>query len=139
VRLGADRVRAIDPDGDAVLRCRERLPGVDVRVGAAEALPYDDAEFDIVLGQLVVPLLADARQGGSEMRRVARPGGRVATCVWDFADGMTVLRTFWDAAIATGAPAPSSTFRRRAGHAPTRLTWQTFGEPPARAKSSRAP
>jgi hypothetical protein len=38
------------------------------------------------------------------MRRVARPGAPVATSVWDFAEGMTVLRAFWDAAIATGAP-----------------------------------
>jgi ubiquinone/menaquinone biosynthesis C-methylase UbiE len=102
--LGADSVRAIDPDQEAVQRCRERLPGVDVRVGSAEALPYTDAEFDVVLGQLVVPAFANAEQGAREMRRVARPGGRVATCVWDFGEGMTMLRMFWDAAIATRAP-----------------------------------
>ena len=39
------------------------------------------------------------------MRRVTRRGGRVATCVWDFGGGMTVLRTFWDAAarVSPGA------------------------------------
>ena len=51
-----------------------------------------------------MPFFADAEQGVREMRRVARPGAPVATCVWDFAEGMTVLRAFWDAAIATGAP-----------------------------------
>jgi hypothetical protein len=41
------------------------------------------------------------------MRRVARPGGVVATCVWDFAAGMTLLRTFWDAAAALDRAAES--------------------------------
>src|SRR5262249_13760021 len=30
--------------------------------------------------------------------RVTRPGGVVAACVWDFTGGMTMLRSFWDAA-----------------------------------------
>jgi ubiquinone/menaquinone biosynthesis C-methylase UbiE len=102
--LGSDRVAAIDPDPDAVRRCAERLSGVDVRVAAVEALPYGDAEFDVVLGQLVVPFFTDPERGVREMRRVGRPGAPIATCVWDFAEGMTVLRAFWDAAIATGAP-----------------------------------
>jgi ubiquinone/menaquinone biosynthesis C-methylase UbiE len=102
--LGADHIAAVDPDPDEVRRCAERLPDVEVRVAAAESLPYPDAAFDVVLGQLVVPFFADAEQGLREMRRVARPGAPVATCVWDFAEGMTVLRAFWDAAIATGAP-----------------------------------
>ena len=54
----------------------------------------------MVLAQLVVSLMDDAHAGMREMRRVARPGGVVATCVWDFAEGMTVLRAFWDAATA---------------------------------------
>jgi hypothetical protein len=30
--------------------------------------------------------------------RVTRPGGVVASCVWDYAGEMTLLRAFWDAA-----------------------------------------
>lgn len=37
------------------------------------------------------------------MRRVARPGGVVAACVWDFDGGMTLLRTAWKAALALDA------------------------------------
>lgn len=37
--LGAEQVVAIDPDPDAVAACRGRLPGVDVRLASAEALP----------------------------------------------------------------------------------------------------
>ena len=34
------------------------------------------------------------------MRRVTRPGGVVAACVWDYPGEMTLLRTFRDAAAA---------------------------------------
>jgi SAM-dependent methyltransferase len=71
-----------------------------VRIGVAEDLPFDDGEFDAVLAQLVLNHMSDPARGTREMRRVARPGGVVATCVWDFADGMRMLRTFWDAAAS---------------------------------------
>ena len=99
-KLGAANVCAIDPDEAAVRSCRERVRGADVRVAVAEAIPFGDGEFDVVLAQLVVSLMDDAHAGMGEMRRVARRGGVVATCVWDFAAGMTVLRAFWDAATA---------------------------------------
>ena len=104
--LGADRVVAVDPSPSAVAACRERVPGVDVRIGFAEELPVEDDSFDAVLAQLVFGFVADAVAAAREMRRAAAPGGAVATCVWDFAGGMTALRTFWDAARAvdpTGA------------------------------------
>jgi hypothetical protein len=34
------------------------------------------------------------------MRRVVLPGGVVAACTTGFASGMTMLRAFWDAAVA---------------------------------------
>lgn len=105
--LGLRNAAAVDPDPVAVEACRARLPGLDVRVAAAEALPFADGEFDVVLAQLVVSFMTDARQGVGEMRRVARPGGVVATCVWDFAAGMTLLRTFWDAAATLDRAAES--------------------------------
>jgi Type IV secretory system Conjugative DNA transfer len=38
------------------------------------------------------------RAGVREMARVKHPGGIVASCVWDYAAEMTLLRAFWDAA-----------------------------------------
>jgi SAM-dependent methyltransferase len=94
-------VAAVDPSEPFVRACRRRAPGAEVRVGVAEELPFPDGVFDVVLAQLVVPVLDDAPQGVREMRRVARAGGVVAACVWDFAAGMTPLRAFWDSAVAT--------------------------------------
>jgi SAM-dependent methyltransferase len=98
--LGANSVAAIDPAEASVRKCKQRVPGADVRVARAEELPFGDGEFDTALAQLVVPWMRDPREGVAEMHRVVRPGGVVAACTWDFASGMTMLRTFWDAAVA---------------------------------------
>jgi len=97
-RLGAEQVAAIDPSRPFVEACLRRVPGADVRVGAAEALPFADSTFDVVLSQLVLNFISDAPAGVREMRRVARPGGVIAAAVWDYAGEMTLLRRLWDAA-----------------------------------------
>jgi len=98
--LGANRVTAIDPSDPFVEACARRRPGVDVRLGSAEALPFADHSFDVTLAQLVVNFMSDPRAGVGEMRRVTRRGGVVAAAVWDYAGEMTVLRRFWDAAVS---------------------------------------
>src|SRR4051812_14963188 len=41
-RLGAERVAAVEPSEPFAAACAARVPGADVRVAAAEALPFDD-------------------------------------------------------------------------------------------------
>ena len=41
-RLGPEHVCAVDPSEPFVEACRLRLPGVDVAVASAEALPFSD-------------------------------------------------------------------------------------------------
>ncbi|MCW2997575.1 MAG: class SAM-dependent methyltransferase [Solirubrobacterales bacterium] len=97
-RLGTTSVCAADPSVPFAEACRARLPGVEVVVTAAETLPFADGTFDAALSQLVVNFMPDAEAGVREMARVTRPGGTVASCVWDYAGEMTLLRAFWDAA-----------------------------------------
>jgi SAM-dependent methyltransferase len=97
-RLGPANVSAADPSEPFVEACRARRPGVEVMVAAAEALPFADAAFDVALSQLVVNFMRDPVAGVREMMRVTRAGGVVASCVWDYAGEMTLLRAFWDAA-----------------------------------------
>ena len=97
-RLGAAAVAAIDPEELFVAAVRERNPGVDVRHGAAEDLPFADAEFDAALAQLVIHFMADPVAGLREMARVTRPGGVVAAAVWDLAGGRAPITPFWRAA-----------------------------------------
>jgi SAM-dependent methyltransferase len=104
--LGAGNVAAVDPSEPFVLACRQRVPGADVRVGTAEQLPDFGRRFDAAVSQLVVNFMGDARAGVRAMRAAAEPGGTVASCVWDYADGMTLLRSFWDAALEVDPAAP---------------------------------
>jgi SAM-dependent methyltransferase len=96
-RYGAARVDAIDPTPGFVEAARDRLPGVDVRLGAAEELPYPDGAFDASFAQLVVHFMNDPVAGLAEMARVTRPGGCVAACVWDHPGLRGPLTPFWSA------------------------------------------
>lgn len=97
-RLGPASVVAIDPSEPFVAAARERHPGVDVRLAAAELLPFLDRAFDVALAQLVIHFMSDPVAGLVEMARVTRAGGVVAACVWDFAGGRGPLGPFWEAA-----------------------------------------
>jgi ubiquinone/menaquinone biosynthesis C-methylase UbiE len=96
--VGEENVAAVDPSPPFVSVCRARLPSADVRVSAAEELPFDDGSFDAAFAQLVVNFMTDAERGVGEMKRIVKAGGTVAACTWDYRDRMTMLRTFWDAA-----------------------------------------
>jgi ubiquinone/menaquinone biosynthesis C-methylase UbiE len=98
--VGAESVAGLDPSEPFVQAARARVPGARILVGSAESIPFADGEFDATLSQLVVNFLADPDQGLREMSRVTRPGGTVAGCVWDYGEGMTMLRAFWEAAAA---------------------------------------
>lgn len=99
-RLGPTSVVACDPSMPCVEECRARHPGVEVRQGRAEKLPYEDDSQDVVLAQLVLHFVTDPEAAAREVRRVLRPGGTVAACSWDFVQGMEMLRYFWDAALS---------------------------------------
>jgi SAM-dependent methyltransferase len=105
-RVGAGSVCAVEPSASFVAAVQKRLPGVDVRQSAAEQLPFADGAFDVALAQLVVHFMADPVQGLREMRRVIRPGGTVAACVWDHAGGRGPLSVFWSAARELDPAAP---------------------------------
>jgi ubiquinone/menaquinone biosynthesis C-methylase UbiE len=114
-RLGVDAVWACDPSPSFVAECAARHPGLDVRQGRAEELPFPADHFDAAMAQLVLHFVSDPRAASTEMRRVVRGGGLVAACVWDFADGMQMLRAFWDAAVLTNPSAPDEAAAMRFG------------------------
>ena len=116
-RLGVDSVTAVEPSVPFVEATRQRFPGLDVRTGAAEELPYSGDTFDLALAQLVVHFMADPVAGLREMARVTRPGGTVAACVWDHAGGTGPLSSFWEGVhdIDPGAPDESDLAGSREG------------------------
>ncbi|MCF6379594.1 methyltransferase domain-containing protein [Nocardioides KLBMP 9356] len=96
-RLGADHVVAVDPSEPFVAACRERFPGVDVRRGGAEELPFDDDSADVAAACLVVHFMADPVAGLREMARVTRPGGWVGATVWDLRGSRAPMAPLWEA------------------------------------------
>jgi SAM-dependent methyltransferase len=93
-----ENVSAIDPSEPFVEALTARHPELDVRLGSAEQLPYEDGTFDAALAQLVVHFMSDPARGIAEMARVTRAGGVVAACVWDHEGDQTPIAPFWRAA-----------------------------------------
>lgn len=65
-------------------RERARAEDLSVRfqVADAEALPFDDESFDVVLSTFGVMFAPDQKRAAREMLRVLRPGGRVGLANW---------------------------------------------------------
>lgn len=81
------RVDAVDltPALLTVARDNAKLAGREDIVwteGDAEALPYPDASFDVVVSQFGHMFAPRPDVAIAEMRRVLRPGGRVAFATW---------------------------------------------------------
>jgi SAM-dependent methyltransferase len=96
-------VLGIDASEGFVARAAERLrdPRARFEVGDAQDLAVASASRDVVVSALVLNFLPDREKALAEMRRVARPGGRVGFYVWDYpGGGMEMMRAFWDAATA---------------------------------------
>jgi ubiquinone/menaquinone biosynthesis C-methylase UbiE len=55
---------------------------VTFEVADAEALPYPDASFDVILSTFGVMFAPDHARSSSEMLRVCRPGGRIGLASW---------------------------------------------------------
>lgn len=63
----------------------------EFRVGAAEALPFEDESFDLVTCQLVMIHIKDPAVALAEMKRVLRPGGLLLTAEPDNRAGNLAL------------------------------------------------
>lgn len=98
----SSRIVGIDPAAPyvALARSQHASARVSFEVGDAQQMPFEAARFDRVLSLLVVNFIPDARKALGEMKRVTKPKGTIAAAVWDYGDGMEMLRVFWDEAVA---------------------------------------
>lgn len=78
-------VHGIDPsEGQlAFARTRCEWPRAEFHQGDAMALPFANASFDAAIMALVIVFVPEPAKGVEEMVRVVRPGGEVATYMWD--------------------------------------------------------
>src|SRR3989442_456501 len=67
----------------AYARCNTDDPRISLEAGDAQNLRFPEDSFDRCLALLVVSFVPDAPKAAREMHRVTRPGGVVATAMWD--------------------------------------------------------
>ena len=96
------QIKGIDRSEGFVNFARERVQDSRVwfEVGDAEALTDAHETFEAVVSGLMLNFIPHPERALAEMTRVTRPGGEVAVYVWDYSDGMQMIRHFFDAAIA---------------------------------------
>ncbi|MEJ0078494.1 MAG: methyltransferase domain-containing protein [Alphaproteobacteria bacterium] len=88
-RCAPTEVQGIDPSEGQLAFARKRPAArlAQFQQGDAMALPFPDSSFDAAVMALVIFFVPDPAKGLSEMARVLRPGGTMATYAWDLAGG----------------------------------------------------
>ena len=82
-------VAGVDPSEGQLAYARTR-PGTKMaqfKIADAQNLPFGDNSFDAASMALVITFIPDAVKAAREMARVVKPGGIVATYMWDFEGG----------------------------------------------------
>jgi SAM-dependent methyltransferase len=106
----ADRgasVVGIDVAEAMIARARDAHPGLEFRRADAHDLPFADASFDAVVGNLVVMHLSRPERAMAEFARVLRPGGRLALTAWAAPSQHRLAGVFLDAAAEARAMPPA--------------------------------
>lgn len=76
-------VAGLDANPEMLAVARRKHGAIEWHDGRAESLPFADASFDAVVSQFGMMFFDDRAAALREMRRVLRPGGRMAVAVCD--------------------------------------------------------
>ncbi|WP_030177128.1 class I SAM-dependent methyltransferase [Streptomyces sp. NRRL S-813] len=114
---GAEVV-AVDAEPGMLALAAANAPGAEVRHAVLPELPFSDGSFDAVVANFVVNHVEDPWAVLSELRRVIRPGGRLAVTIWH-GTGNEAMSLFNLALDETGVerpeyPTPPLNFARTA-------------------------
>jgi trans-aconitate methyltransferase len=95
-------ILGVDPSETFLEVARSSIddPRASFEVADAASIPLADDGVDAAVSGLVLNFVPDPVEMLSEMRRVTHLGGIVAIYVWDYGDGMQIMRHFWDAATS---------------------------------------
>jgi SAM-dependent methyltransferase len=94
-------VVGIDPSAGFLGHARARIADdrASFLVADARSLPFPDGRFGAAVSGLALNFVPGPDTAVAELVRVVSSGGVAAAYVWDYADGMAMLRYFWDAAV----------------------------------------
>ena len=111
-RCAPRAISAIDPSADQIEFAKRRPSAgkIDYRVADAKELPLNNDSFDVAAMALVITFVGDQSKAVKEMRRVVRPGGTIATYIWDIAGGGHFQQPIREAIRSMGIdPPPNKT------------------------------
>jgi SAM-dependent methyltransferase len=132
-RADPAEVVGVDPSEGFLAEARARIsdPRSQFRAGDARSLPVPDRRFDAVVSGLALNFVPEPDRAVAEFARVAAAGATVAAYVWDYSDGMAMMRHLWAAAIALDPAAAQWDEGRRFGSVcrpePLRELWHKAG------------
>ena len=122
-------VSGVDPSDGQIAYARSR-PGAalaEFSVADAQSLPFEDDSFDAASMALVISFLPDPVKAAREMARVVKPGGMVATYMWDMPGGGTPTNAIYLALESLGIEAPRAPGFMNSAHDAMRAIWQQAG------------
>ena len=95
------KIISIDSSEEFISYAKKILnnPVIKFDVEKAESLNIESGSIDAIVSGLVLNFIPQREVAIREMMRVAKPGGTIGIFLWDYADGMKMLRYFWDAAV----------------------------------------
>jgi SAM-dependent methyltransferase len=100
--VSSTSVIACDPSPSFTEHARAAVPDerASFVVAGADSLPKRVGGFEMVVSGLVLNFLPKPERALATMLERLRPGGTLAAYVWDYAEGMQLLTTFWEEAVA---------------------------------------
>jgi SAM-dependent methyltransferase len=94
-------VIAVDLSRNFIAYAQQSIPNplVHFHVGLAQSLEQKSNSVDAIVSGIMLNFVPQPEIAIVEMIRVAKPGGTIGIFLWDYAEGMEMLRYFWDAAV----------------------------------------
>jgi SAM-dependent methyltransferase len=100
------RVVAVDAEFTMLGLARRRVPQAAMCHAVLPDLPFPDDHFDAVVANFVINHVGDPAASVAELRRIVRPGGRIAATVWP--SPRPPLQRLWEQVFdAAGARRPA--------------------------------
>jgi SAM-dependent methyltransferase len=128
-RCAPARVLGVDPSPGQLAYARTRVgtERAEFHIGDAQALPLERDSFDAAAMALVLAFLPDPAKAVAEMARVVRPGGWIATYMWDFPSGGSPNQPMHDTIRSMGMAPPGPPNPEASGHDSMRALWANAG------------
>lgn len=96
-----------DASSEFIAHAQQRItdPRAHFLVSDARSLELDANSVDALVSGLMLNFVPQPEEALADMQRVVKPEGRIGIFLWDYAEGMQMLRYFWDAAVELDADA----------------------------------